>query len=254
AGASGALEGYLSASESEGAKTAALTGQGFRLSALRPGASVLAVAGQSSANGTSEAGLPLIAAMRYGAGRTLLFAPADSWRIRTSASSEEEGAGDAFNALWQGVVLWTSAGARPAVEITLSDESPEEEEAVTVEIRARDPSFSPLKIEKLNARLEPLTEDKREVSSAQTEEIAFAPDTSDSSIWRARFSQHARGRFVLDVDYTANGKSGSVEKYFTVVASIPNEPGAAFDTLRRVARETGGDLVTPAEINDLAQQ
>ncbi|HKC62888.1 MAG TPA: hypothetical protein VKB86_04590, partial [Pyrinomonadaceae bacterium] len=252
-GASGALEGYLNASE--GAKTAALTGQGLRLSALRPGASVLAVAGQQQgANVTSEAGTPLVAAMRYGAGRTLLFAPADSWRIRTGASDEEEGAGGAFNALWQGIVLWTSAGARPSVEITLSNESPEEEETVTAEIRVRDASFSPLKIEKLNAHLQPLTEEKGEGSSAQAEEIAFAPDTSDPSIWRARFPLHTRGRFALETDYIAGGKSGSVEKYFTVVASVPNEAGAAFDTLRRNARATGGDLITPDDISALAQR
>lgn len=252
-GAPGALFGYLNASE--GARTAALTEQGFRLGALRPGASVLAVSGQPGASGTSESGAPLIAAMRYGAGRTLLFAPADSWRLRTSAGGgEEEDAGGAFDALWQGVVLWTSAGARPSVEITLSDESPEEGETVAAEIRVRDASFSPLKIEKLNARLQPLTEEKSEASTTLAEEIAFAPDTSDPSIWRARFRPHARGRFALDIDYRTNGGSGSAEKYFTVVASVPNEPGAAFDTLRRVARATGGDLVTPVEINDLAQR
>ncbi|PYS49062.1 MAG: hypothetical protein DMF68_11135 [Acidobacteria bacterium] len=254
AGASGALEGYLNASEDKGEKAAALAEQGLRLSALRPGASVLAVAGQLGASGTSEAGTPLVAAMRYGAGRTLLFGPADSWRIRTTSANDEAGAGDSFNALWQGVVLWTSACARPAVEITLSDESPEEGDSVTAEIRVRDASFSPLKIEKLNARLQPLTEDKSEASTTEAEEVAFAPDTSDLSIWRARFPLHARGRFALDVDYIAGGKSANVLKYFTVVAPVPNEAGAAFDTLRRVARETGGDLVTPAEINDLAQR
>lgn len=260
-----ALGGYLNASEEANAKTnaqantkaAVLTGQGFRLGALRPGAGVLAVAGQPDANGTSEQGAAEIAAVRVGAGRTLVFAPADSWRIRTtSASDDEDEANGAFTALWQGLVLWTSAGAREPVEIVLSDESPAAESMLTAEIHVRDASYLPLKIEKLNARLQPLTEDTRETSpdASQSQEIAFVPDKFDPSVWRAQFPLHARGRFALEVDYVAGGKTGSVEKQFAVVAPTPKEAGASFDTLRRVARETGGDLINANEIDTLAER
>jgi hypothetical protein len=252
----GALSGYLNASEEAGAKSATLTGQGFRLGALRPGATTLAAAGQPGANGMSEEGVAQIAAMRYGLGRTLVFAPADSWRIRTSASGEEDRAGGPFTALWQGLVLWTSAGARPPAEIVLSDESPVEGSEAMAEIRVRDASFAPLKIEKLNARLQPLTEDTGDASqeSTQPQEVAFAPDVVDASVWRARLPLNARGRFVLEVDYVAGGVKGSVEKQFAVVARTPEETGAALDTLRRVARETGGELVTPGEIEGIVER
>jgi hypothetical protein len=252
----GALSGYLNASEETSAKSATLTGQGFRLGALRPGATTLAVAEKPGANGTSEEGLALIAAMRYGLGRTLVFAPADSWRIRTSASGEEDSAGGPFAALWQGIVLWTSAGARPPMEIVLSDESPVEGSEVWAEIRVRDASFAPLKIEKLNARLQPLTEDTGDASqmNAQPQEIAFAPDAADASIWRAQLRLSARGRFALEADYVASGGKGSVEKQFAVVARTPAETGAALDTLRRISRETGGDLVTSGEIESIAER
>jgi hypothetical protein len=251
-----ALSGYLNASEEAGAKSATLTGQGLRLGALRPGATTLAVAGPPGTNGTSEEGASLIAGMRYGFGRTLVFAPADSWRIRTSASGEEDRAGGPFTALWQAVVLWTSAFARSPVEIILSDESPAEGSEVTAEIRVRDASFAPLKIEKLNARLQPLTEDTGDASqvSAQPQEVSFAPDTADASVWRAHFRLSTRGRFALEVDYVASGKTGSVEKQFAVVAATPVEAGAALNTLRRASRETGGDLVTTAEIESIAER
>lgn len=252
----GALGGYLNANEEAGTKSATLTGQGFRLGALRPGALILAVAGQPSANGTSDAGVALIAAMRYGMGRTLVFAPADSWRIRASASGEEDRAGGAFGALWQGIVLWASTGARPPVEMVLSNESPAERSEVWAEIRVRDASFAPLKIEKLNVRLQPLAEDTGDASqmSAQPQEIAFAPDIADGSVWRARLRLNARGRFALEADYVAGGKTGSIEKQFAVVARTSQETGAALDTLRRVSRETGGDLITPAEMDALAER
>jgi hypothetical protein len=251
-----ALGGYLSASEETNAKVAALTGQGFRLGALRPGAGVLAVAGQPGANGTSEEGVTEIAGIRYGAGRTLVFAPADSWRIRTSAGVEEDNAGGPFNALWQGLVLWASADAREPSEIALSDESPAEGSTLTAELRVRDASYTPLKIEKLNARLQPLTEDTGDASTvaAQPPEVAFAPDTTDASVWRAQFLLRGRGRFALEVNYVAGGQTGSVEKQFAVVAPMPHETGASLDTLRRASRETGGDLIIANEIDALAER
>jgi hypothetical protein len=255
AGASGALAGFFSASEGTAANAYTLTGQGLRLGGLRPGATALAVTGQASARGTSEAGATLIAAMRYGAGRTLLFAPADSWRIRTSASDDESGAGVAFNALWQGLVLWTAAGAGSPVEIVLSDESPAVGSNVTAEIRARDASFMPLKIEKLNARLQPLTEDAGDdsVVSPQPREISFAPDALDKSVWRARFTAPTQGRFVLETEYTAGGRSGNIEKHFAVVAASTQEAGASLDTLNRVSRESGGEMIN-ADTNALVER
>jgi hypothetical protein len=255
AGASGALAGYLSANEGKITREdAPLTGQGLRLGALRPGAIVLAVAGQANETGTSETGAALIAAMRYGAGRTLIFGPADSWRMRTSASADERNAGRAFDALWQGLVLWTAAGARPPVEIVLSDESPAVGSDVTAELRVRDASFTPLKIERLGARLQPLTEDAGDDSGSQPREIGFAPDATDESVWRARFIAPARGRFVLETEYMAAGKSASVEKHFAVVAASPEETGAAFDTLGRVSRESGGELLDASDTDTLTKR
>lgn len=256
AGAGGALRGFLKANEESGAKTIGLTGQGLRLGGLRPGASVLAVTGQAGADGTSENGAPQIAAMRFGAGHSLVFAPADSWRIRTGASEGGDDTGGPFGALWQGLVLWTSAGAHPASEIVLSNDSPVEGSTVTAEIRVRDAAFAPLKIEKLGARLQPLTENTEEIPAdgAQPQEVAFKPDSADASVWRAQMLARSRGRFILEVDYVAQSRSGSIAKQFSVVAASPFEAGAALDTLRRVSREHGGDLIDISNLNSLIQR
>jgi hypothetical protein len=257
AGAGGALGGYLSAGQEAGSKAEMLTGQGLRLGELRPGAITLAVAGRAGPDGTSETGAPLIAAMRYGAGHTLLFAPADSWRIRTAASSDEESAGVAFNALWQGLVLWTAAGAgdTPA-SVVLSDDAPAVGSIVTAELRARDGSYAPLKIEKLSARLQPLTEDAGEGSGrvVAERELNFVPDVTDKSVWRARFPLRASGRFALEIDYAAGGVRGSVEKYFAAVPASPPEAGAALDTLRRASRERDGGLLDASGIDALLER
>lgn len=256
AGANGALRGFLEANEDVGAKAVALTGHGLRLSSLRPGASVLAVAGQAAADGTSENGAPQIAGMRYGAGHTLIFAPSDSWRIRTGAGEGGDDTGGSFGALWQGLALWTSAGAQPASEIVLSNDSPVKGSVVVAEIRVRDAAFAPLKIQKLGARLQPLTENSEEAlaDAAQPQAIAFKPDAVDASVWRAQIPVRARGRFILEVDYVAQGRSGSLEKRFSVVAASPFEAGTGFDTLRRLSREHGGDLLDITNPGTLIQR
>jgi hypothetical protein len=258
AGASGALGGYLSASLETAGKGDMLTGQGLRPGALRPGASVLAVAGRGQLKGTSEAGSTLMAAARYGAGRTLLFAPADSWRLRTTSAGGEQETRDApYNALWQGLLLWATAGAQPPVELTLSDESPAAGRVLTAELRVRDASFAPAKIERLNARLQPLTEDAAEASAANAtppREVAFVPDETDASVWRASLVLAAPGQYALEVDYDAGGKSGTASKSFSVVAASALEPGAARDTLSRAARETGGALFASDETDALLER
>ncbi len=259
AGASSALRGFVSARAGKEKSTAgALTGEGLRLGALRAGASVLAVGGVAGASGTGEAGAPLIAAMRYGAGRTLVFAPADSWRIQASASGEQSEKGGAFASLWQGLTLWAAAGARPSVEIVLNDESPAAGSEVTAELRVLDESYAPLKIEKLNAQLQVedanQASDSAPTSSGVNQEINFVPDSSDQSIWRARFDAPAEGHFNLSIDYTASGKSGTAQKYFAVVAPSAFAEGASRDTLQRAARETGGDIFSLSNLNALNEK
>ena len=256
AGASGALEGYLRAVEDAQTKPAMLTGLGLKLGALRPGATALAVTGQPGVGtGTSETGAALIAARRDGAGRTLVFAPADSWRLRALENGEEGQTGGTFSALWQGLIIWTSASARPPAEIFLSNDSPAQGSVVTAEIRVRELStFSPQKIEKLSAYLQPLIEDANGAPGVLPRKIAFSPDASDISVWRAQLLAPSSGKYVLEINYAAGGKDGSVEKYFAVVEPQVEERGAAFDTLRRAARETGGDLIASDGIDALAER
>lgn len=262
AGEVGPLGGYLSASE--GALSAVLTGQGLSLRGLHPGAVVLATGGQAGVGGVAAAnnaagGVPLVAAMRYGAGRVLVFAPGDSWRIRTSASGAQDEQSGPYGALWQGIALWTAEGARPQVEVVLDTESPAVGQLVTAELRVRDASFTPSGIERVKAHLQPLQaeeagEAETATSASGAQEIVFAPDTSEASVWRASFIAPARGRFSLEADFLANKERGNTEKRFSVVAPARIEAGAALDTLRRAARSSGGEMFSADQLNALLER
>jgi len=197
--------------------------------------------------------------MRYGAGRVMLFAPADSWRIRTNASGAQDDTAGPFGALWQGLTLWATEGARPQVEIVLDKESPTLGQEVTAEIRLRDRSFAPLKLERVKAGLQPLAAETGETGEAATvpgavQEILFTPDQNDQSVWRARFQTPALGQFSLEADYLSGRETGSTEKRFAVVTPGRSEAGASGDALRRAARERKGDLFTADQMNALLER
>ena len=246
AGAASVLRGYAEVTKDAPEKNISLlSGEGLRLSAVRPGAMILAVAGKAN-NETSETGTPLIASGRDGAGRTLVFAPADSWRIRTSssdASKEENEGGGAFNQLWQGLVLWAASGARPPVEIGLSDESPAVNSETVAEVRVRDALYAPLKIERMKAQLQRINEEEDESSPAAKapQEIVFMPDDREPNVWRAQLPLSAPGHYALNINYTAGGKSGNIEKRFGAVKTLSTK-GATPDTLMRYARASGGQM------------
>ena len=252
AGQTGALHAFSIAIEGS-AREGALSGEGLRFGQLRPGSTVLAVTGQAGAQGTSEDGAPLIAAMRYGAGLSLVFGPADSWRMRTTESGDQTESDGPFASLWQGMTLWAASGARPPVEIVISEDSPEAGGEATAEIRVRDEAYAPMTIEKLSARLQQVSETEDETSQAalSSRDLSFAPDPNDSSIWRARFTAPSVGRYDMQIKYTAKGKSGAVDKQFATVTPSSIETGASRDTLQRVARGTGGDLFAVANLKAL---
>lgn len=268
AGAGGALRGYLDSREGNRSTNPVLTGQGLRLGEVRAGAVVLAVSGRPNESGTGDSGSALVAATRYGAGRVLLFAPSDSWRMRTNASEGQETSG-AFDALWQGLVLWTSANARVPIELVLSNDSPGFGAIVSAEFHARNNAFNPIRIAKMNARVQNVKDESSAqqqptlengssleattASNALSPDVYFTPSESDPNIWRAQFTAPARGKYLLMVEYEADGHQGQIEKRFAVFAPPAYEAGAAGDTLRRAARERGGDLYLVDDVDKLAE-
>jgi hypothetical protein len=254
AGKDGALRAFSIATEGTEAK-GVLSGDGLRLKSLRPGATVLAVTGNAGTQGNSNDGAPLIASMRYGNGRAIVFAPADSWRMHTTETGDQSDNNGPFASLWQGLTLWAGSGARPPIEIVLSDDSPGVGDETTAEIRVRDEAFNPLTIEKLSGHLQQMSESEDAVHDASSSrEISFTPDTSDPSIWRARFIAPPVGRFSMQVKYTSMGKSGVVGKNFATVAPSSIEVGTSRDTLERIARKTGGDLYAISSLKSLSDR
>ncbi len=250
-GQAGPLRGYSDAMPAT-ANSGLLSGTGFRLGALRAGADVLAVSGAANEKGTSEEGAPLIAAMRYGGGRSVVFAPSDSWRMKTGETNEEADESSAFASLWQGLTLWASSLATPPVDIVMNHNSPQVLNETIVEVRVRNAEFVPTAIERLSASFQSVNDAVDGASAVGTiQVIEFAPDVDDASVWRGRLIAPEAGHYRIQIRYVSNGTSGTIEKHFATVPVTPVDPDEIRDTLNRLARQNGGDVVMASDLKAL---
>lgn len=249
-GANGPLRGFTRARDA-GADRRDVLGAALTLGQVGPAGFVLAVAGDAQTS-SNDAGRPLIAAQQLGAGRIVLFAPADSFKLKV-VSVDQSGVGP-FDALWRGLSLWAAQGAGPASVILLSNSSPAVGEKVTIEARFRDATFAPTMIAELSAGWQGLNPESGS-AAGPVRPVTILPSGESPGIWRGELIAPEPGRYVLTA--TATLKSGAqqkLEQRFTVSPAISPEPGVARDTLDRLARETGGRVFALRNLDQLVTQ
>jgi len=226
-----------------------LSGNGLILGLLRPGAITLAMLGAGS--GTSAEQRPAIVSMQLGRGCVLLFGPSDSWRLKAEEKNPDEQHAGQFETLWQGTVLHALSGlARPA-ELDLENITPAEGEDIQLSLIVRNASFVPLKIDSISAHLQKL--DTSDAKSDSTP-ISFAPELTGEAVWKAKIPFLTAGRYSLNLDYSAGGREGTVQKLIAVSAPLEFAAGTANETLESSASELGGRLVRSSNANLLVQE
>jgi hypothetical protein len=226
-----------------------LSGYGLIFGPLRPGATTLAMLVAGS--GTPAELRPAIVSMQLGRGCVLMFGPSDSWRLKAEEKTPDEQHPGQFETLWQGTVLHALSGLARSVELDTGNITPAEGEDIQFSMTARNASFLPLKIDSISAQLRKL--DTGDAGSDPTP-ISFAPELTNELVWKANISSLAAGRYSLNLDYSAGGREGTVQKLIAV--SVPQEfaAGTAIESLERSAGELGGRLVRSSNANLLVQE
>jgi uncharacterized membrane protein len=122
----------------------------------RPGAQVLAVA--LTAGGTPQ---PLIAAQRYGQGRSMVFAGEASWRWRMMLPAEDA----SYETIWRQLARWITAGAPGAVTIGAIS-PPVAGMTDRISVTVRDDDFRPVANAEVAVVLSAPNGDKRQLAAA----------------------------------------------------------------------------------------
>lgn len=213
----------------------------LRVKSLKAGAVAFAIDGSRKQPDAPA----LIAGQPYGYGRTLLFAPSDSWKIGLAESAENKGA---FALLWQNLILWTAEGADPASSIRLRAGAVESGDTVRAFLVARDDSFSPVARLSLKAELE-FNEEGKEGQAIKLP-LSIAPDPSLAGVYEISAPTSSEGNALLSVTLGLKDGEKSLSLPFSVHKSRAawRESPEAFGRLQSIARASGGELFRPDEL------
>lgn len=252
AGMTGPLRGFAKTRDAATEKQDVLS-TALKLGQLGPAGVVLAVAGAAQTS-SSDVGRPLIAAQQYGAGRVVLFAPADSFKLKVSEPEGTAPSNSQFETLWSGLTLWSAAGAGPASELVVSNNAPGAGEPVTVEAHFRDAGFLPIQPTNVVANWQAIDPATNAITGPPRP-LVFVSVAKSDGIWRANFIAPEPGRYSIDCTATlSSGGQQKLTRRFTVTPAGPAEPGTARDTLDRLARESGGRVFTLRELDQLVAE
>ena len=191
----------------------------------RPGAQILAVA--LTAGGTPQ---PLIAAQRYGQGRSVAFAGEASWRWRMMRPATDT----SYETIWRQLARWVTAGAQRPVTIgAISPAVAGITERISVVVR--DDDFRPVANAEVAIETTAPNGEKRQMPAALS-----SPQDGRYAV-ATRFDQP--GVYKIDVVATRGGTRIGAASRPVLVGGVDLEmtqPRLNEAVLRRLAAETGG--------------
>ncbi len=199
----------------------------------RPGALVLA----TTAGGGGDV-RPLVAVQRYGQGRAMVFAGEASWRWRMMLPAADT----TYDTIWRQLARWLTRGTLDAVSVApIGSPSPGTTEVVSVLVRDQD--FAPVRDAEVQVRVAWPGGDERRVTAVLTDAadgryVASVP-FGDAGVYRVS-AEARRGGATL----------GTAERAILAGGSDPEmaDPRLNEPVLRRLAEETGGRYVRPADV------
>ena len=202
----------------------------------RPGAQILAVA--LTAGGTPQ---PLIAAQRYGQGRSVAFAGEASWRWRMLRPATDT----SYETIWRQLARWVTAGAQGPVTIgAMSPAVPGITDRISVVVRDED--FRPVANAEVAIELTAPSGEKRQMPAALS-----TPQDGRYSV-AARFDQ--QGVYKIDAIATRGGTPIGHASRPVLVGGVDLEmtqPRLNESVLRRLAAESSGRYVRADQVAQL---
>jgi uncharacterized membrane protein len=202
----------------------------------RPGAQILAVA--LTAGGTP---LPLIAAQRYGQGRSVAFAGEASWRWRMLRPATDA----SYETIWRQLARWVTAGAQGPVTIgTMSPAVPGITDRISVIVR--DADFNPVANAEVAIEMTAPNGEKRQMPAALS-----SPQDGRYGV-ATRFDQ--QGVYKIDAIATRGGTRVGTASRPVLVGGVDLEmtqPRLNESVLRRLAAESSGRYLRADQVGQL---
>lgn len=205
------------------------------LGTARPGATVLALT-----MGPGGAPRPLIAVQPYGRGRSMVFTGEGSWRWRMQLPSNDQ----TYDRLWRQVARWLSVASADPVSMSTTTDVRGDRTDVRVEVR--DPEFAAVADADIALRM---TDPAGRTSEAR----ATLRDPSTGT-YGVTLLTGERGVYRIEAEVRRGEDSLGSTATSVLVGGVDSEfaePRRNDEVLSRLAAETGGRVLAPAELPTL---
>jgi hypothetical protein len=213
-----------------------------RMGAAKPAATVVATV----SDGTHE--FPALVTQRFGRGRTAAMLIGDFW---ASGLGREKQQADLLKA-WRQIVRWLVADAPEAIELRADPQS--DGASVRVEVRARDSKFQPLD----NAAVTLKISHAGAPSSEAPLTLAADPSASEPGLYEATYIPRESGGYRVEAVVAGDAGqvlgSGATGWTSDLAAAEFRDLKANRALMERIARETGGRVLSPGDLDSFARE
>jgi uncharacterized membrane protein len=213
---------------------------------VKPGAMVIANA--TDPKGTTY---PALVTQRFGRGHTAALMVADlfEWGLRDPESHHD------MDKAWRQLMRWLVNDVPGRVELAAEPQPNDPNDAVSLQVRVRDPKFQPLDNASLSLEVQQVL---AETGDAQTNWIHLQaePSATEPGLYQATYVPRASGGYKVTVGVTnaegaevghaaAGWSTDLAEEEFRSLT--PN-----VSLLEAIARKTGGEIVSADKLNQFA--
>jgi len=209
------------------------------LGGAKPGANVLAVTG-----GPGGAPRALVAVQRFGEGRSMIFTGEASWRWRMLLPTTDQ----SYERFWRQAVRWLAQNAPEPVSLTLPP-SPSPGDGIPITVGARDAAYAP--------RADAIVEVRVTSPAGRVDTIQATPVGSQGGAFHAAVRAGETGVYKVAVTARRGQAPLGTASGAMLVGGVDPEmtdPRLNEDTLARIARASGGAVLTIADAAGLVSR
>ena len=216
---------------------------------IKPGASVIATVSDNQANT-----YPALVVQRFGRGRTSALVLGDFWRwgLRDKESHAD------LDKAWRQLMRWLVADVPRRVEFLATAKPGDPNQALLLQIRARDKKFQPLDNASVGVTVTFVgqTPPTGATSAPVALRLTAEPVTTEAGLYQATFVPRETGGYRAEavVKDAASAEVGRAETGWTADPAADEfrslTPNRAL--LETIARKTGGEVIAPGKLAEFA--
>jgi uncharacterized membrane protein len=216
---------------------------------IKPGASLIA-----ALRGPAGVTTPALATQRFGRGRTAALMVGDLWRWGLI----DEGAHRDLDKSWRQLLRWLVADVPHQVDLTVEPEAGDVNNAVRLQVRARDARFQPLDEAAVVIEVQPVSFGESAGALGRPIRLTAEPALSEAGLYEATYVPRLTGgyRATAVVANNAGAEVGRAEAGWSVDLAADEfrslTPNVAL--LENIARQTGGRVIAARDLNAFVRE